>query len=76
MGWKPYLNVDIANCAFILAKNVMDVLGDGVVKIPGSLAKWSNYEYDEARALLKSKYIVYSFFCIFAIKVYWFCNLM
>lgn len=47
----------VANCAFILNKNVTEVLAEIVGDVKsGSVVKWNGRDYDEVRSLLRSKY--------------------
>ncbi|CAL8096803.1 unnamed protein product [Orchesella dallaii] len=60
MGWKPYLNVDIANCAFILDKPVLDVLREIFRNTPPeNFDRWGRNDIEEARSFLKTCKISY-----------------
>ncbi|CAL8133061.1 unnamed protein product [Orchesella dallaii] len=55
LGWKPYLNVDIANCAFMINKPVLEVLKEIFRSVPSEdFNKWSKNDLEEARNVLKS----------------------
>lgn len=46
----------VANCAFILDRNVLDVLYEMGIR-ETNVEKWTKRDFDEARSMLKSNYV-------------------